>query len=324
MPFGPFQRLGKIAIFRRMERAARHNRIQAGADRDVPPTARLVARGEDWSVSEFTCTAGPHDRPFEEARDGYTIAAVLEGSFTYRADNGVALLHPGALLLGNDRMCFECGHDHSAGDRCIAFNFSPELFCEIASRAAGTSRYKFSAPKAPADKRSIPMLALVEAITRDAAPLHVEEIATRLFERVVAALSGHGGSSAAPSRRETRRIADVLAYIEAQTVEPVDLATLAALANLSKYHFLRVFRRMTGMTPHQYLLGARMRRAALRLADSSETVASIAFESGFGDLSTFNNQFRRIFGVSPTAYRSAIASATIVLPHNPTMHSKRL
>ena len=140
-------------------------------------TVRPIAGGEDWSVSEFICAAGPGDRPFEELHDGYTIAAVVEGSFTYRADSGVALMHPGALLLGNSGKCFECGHEHGAGDRCISFNFSPELFCEITAAVAGTSRYKFSGPMLPAGKRSIPVLALIDAIARDAAPLHVEEVA---------------------------------------------------------------------------------------------------------------------------------------------------
>jgi AraC family transcriptional regulator len=46
-----------------------------------------------------------------------------------------------------------------------------------------------------------------------------------------------------------------------------------------------------------------MRRAAVRLATSSEPVSAIAFETGFGDLSTFNGRFRDVFGMSPTVYR---------------------
>jgi AraC-like DNA-binding protein len=64
-----------------------------------------------------------------------------------------------------------------------------------------------------------------------------------------------------------------------------------------------VFRQVVGVTPYQFCLGERMRRAAVRLATTSEPVSAIAFETGFGDLSTFNNQFRRVFGASPTRYR---------------------
>jgi len=294
-----------------------HCDVRASRDgRNDRPIARRIAGGEDWSVSEFVCGAGPGDRPFEERHQGFTIAAVIEGTFTYKADSGGALMHPGALLLGNDGRCFECGHDHGVGDRCIAFNFSPQLFFEIAAAAAGTSRCRFSAPMLPAGKRSLPVLALVGAIARETTPSHLEEVAIRLVETVASASSDRVRSPIPPSGRESRRIADVVRHIDAHSDQASDLAALAAIANLSKYHFLRVFRRTIGMTPYQYLLSARMRRAASRLAGSSDTVTSIAVETGFGDLSTFNGRFRSTFGVSPTAYRSGFAARRKATPRN--------
>jgi AraC-like DNA-binding protein len=72
---------------------------------------------------------------------------------------------------------------------------------------------------------------------------------------------------------------------------------------MSKYHFLRTFRHVIGLTPYQFLLQLRLRRAAVRLASTAEPVAAIAYDVGFGDLSTFNNRFRAVFGESPLAYR---------------------
>jgi AraC-like DNA-binding protein len=80
---------------------------------------------------------------------------------------------------------------------------------------------------------------------------------------------------------------------------------LAAVAGMSKYHFLRVFGRLTGVTPYQYLISARLRRAALALASSRRPVIAIALEAGFGDLSTFNKSFRAAFERTPTQYRAS-------------------
>jgi AraC-like DNA-binding protein len=267
------------------------------------PQMRLIAGGAGWSVSEFLCSAGPSDPRLEERHDGFTIAAVIEGLFTYRADGGEALLHPGALLLGNHARCFACGHDHSKGDRCISFNFAPDYFAEIAASAAGSSRYAFPAVMAPADKASTPILVAAEAVAGETQPLRMEETAARLAETVVAQISGHAASRAPVSTLEHRRIAEVLSHIEDHAADALDLEALAGIARLSKYHFLRVFRHAIGMTPYQFLLNVRMRRAAVRLARSSETILSIAFDAGFGDLSTFNNRFRAIFGMSPSTYR---------------------
>jgi AraC-like DNA-binding protein len=60
---------------------------------------------------------------------------------------------------------------------------------------------------------------------------------------------------------------------------------------------------VTGVTPHQYVLRARLRHAALRLAGEDTKIVDIAFDSGFNDVSNFNHAFRVEFGMSPRAWR---------------------
>jgi len=263
------------------------------------PTARILAMGEGWHVGEVVCWAGPRDRPFEERHERVSIAAVVEGTFQYRSAAGAAMLYPGAFMLGNAGTCFECGHEHGTGDRCIAFQYAPDYFAEIAASAAGSHRFRFPAAMLPA----IPALALpaveAEAEALGAGPAAAEEWAVGVAERVLAALSGRRAAGRAPSARDERRISAVLRHIADHAEAPLDLAALAAIACMSKYHFLRTFRRVAGVTPYNYLIGIRMRRAALRLCTTKAPVSDIAFDSGFGDLSTFNGRFRGVFGVTP-------------------------
>jgi AraC-like DNA-binding protein len=276
------------------------------------PIARPLHQRREWSVSEYLCTAGPDDRPFEERHEQVSIAAVIGGTFTYRSDTGAAVMHPGAFLFGNAASCYVCGHDHGTGDRCIAFNIAPAYFAEVAASIAGTSRFKFAVPMLPATPRLLPWLARIEAyfdgrLDRDLAPaerLRIDESAPRLMEAVIGAVAADPPRPVRASARDTRRISDVLRHIELNAADAVDLDTLAGVAIMSKYHFLRTFRHAVGMTPYQFLLGVRMRRAAVRLATSAEPVSAIAFDEGFGDLSTFNGRFREVFGMSPTVFRS--------------------
>ena len=124
-----------------------------------------------------------------------------------------------------------------------------------------------------------------------------------LAERVLSLLSGNVPETPALSPRDSRRIGAVLRHIELHADEALDLDALAGIARMSKYHFLRTFRRVAGVTPHGYLVGLRLRRAALRIRTTREHVSAIAFDAGFGDLSTFNARFRETFGASPTAFR---------------------
>jgi AraC-like DNA-binding protein len=121
---------------------------------------------------------------------------------------------------------------------------------------------------------------------------------------VTAALADGPRPTAAPSRLAERRVSEALRRIEAEAHEPLALADLAREAGMSPYHFLRTFRQVAGMTPHQLVLRTRLHRAAVRLRTSAEAISTIAFDAGFGDLSTFNRRFRRVMGCSPGAYRA--------------------
>lgn len=263
----------------------------------------MLARGPGWSVADIVCRAGPADRPFEERHRDVSVAAVVEGSFQYRAAAGTALLYPGALLLGEAGTCYECGHAHGTGDRCIAFHFAPELFEEIAATAAGSHRFRFPAAMLPAGRTLAAPVARAMAAAEGARTEATAELAIGVAEAVLATLSGRQVATPAPSARDHRRVSDALHYMEANADRPVELDELAAVARMSKYHFLRVFRRITGVTPYQLLISLRLRRAAVRLRTSRDAVAAIAFDAGFGDLSTFNARFRSVFGASPGAFR---------------------
>jgi AraC family transcriptional regulator len=284
------------------------NEVRSLARRSAEPpdeglAKRTLAAGDGWSVHEVVCRAGPSDRPFEERHDGFSISAVVEGSFTYRSDVGYGLLYPGALLLGNNGRCFECGHAHGVGDRCVSLNVRAELFGEIAAGAAATGRFRFPVASLPPTPGSLPIFAGLEALRAAASRRQGEELALRLVERVIAELTASRRSPAAPTAREARRVVEAIRLIERDPTRPLQLQDLAAIAGMSKYHFLRVFRRLVGMTPYQYLISARMRRAALALASTKRPVLAVALDSGFGDLSTFNARFRATFGVTPSKYR---------------------
>jgi AraC family transcriptional regulator len=270
---------------------------------DATPKQTLAV-GDGWSIHEVVCRAGPSDRPFEEQHDGFSISAVLEGSFTYRSDAGHGLLYPGALLLGNNGSCFECGHAHGFGDRCISLNVHEEQFSEVAATTPLTSRFRFSAPSLPSS-RALPVIAQMDALFLAASSPRSEERVLRIIEQVIAAMTGDRQTQAAPTGRETRRVIEAIRLVESDATRALELKEMAAAAGMSKYHFLRVFRRLTGMTPHRYPISARLRRAALALASSRRPVIAVALDAGFGDLSTFNKTFRAVYGLTPTQYRAS-------------------
>jgi AraC family transcriptional regulator len=267
-----------------------------------PPRRRPIAQQPQWSLSEFVCTAGPHDRPFEERHDRVSVALVTSGTFRYRTDTGEGILYPGAFLLGNAGACYECGHEHSQGDRCLALHIDRELFAEVASGASGSNRSRFRTALLPA----LPQLTAmsVSLLQLSSSLLTLEETIFTLIETVVCAAVTNHTPLRRPRPVATRRIPRVLEYIDAGLQENLNLLELSSLAAMSKHHFLRTFKHATGLTPHQYILGRRLRRAAMALRTTQTPIARIAADEGFGDLSTFNHTFRRVMGLTPSAFRS--------------------
>ncbi|GAB6848468.1 helix-turn-helix domain-containing protein [Paraburkholderia kururiensis] len=277
-------------------------------------TARHLAAAEGWRVDDVLCTFGPRDQPFEERHGSVCIAVVAAGSFGYRSEAGRELMTPGSLMLGNAGACFECGHRHGAGDRCLSFHYTPAWFERLAADLGVRSgSLAFRATRVPPTRRLAPLVA--RAMVGAAAPAGVawHELAVQIAAVTLAVMNEHEkGRATSHASRGTAtawsRVAQTVQLIEATPGEDHTLATLAARAGVSEFYFLRTFSQVTGITPHQYVLRTRLRAAALRLRRpeaGGTTVLDIALDCGFNDVSNFNHAFRAEFGMSPRAWRAA-------------------
>lgn len=268
----------------------------------------IVASGPGWQVADVVCGSGPRDRPFEEQHNGVSIAAVMRGSFQYRTRQGSAVLVPGALLLGNAGACYQCGHEHAIGDRCLAFHMTPQCYEEAVAETAGARSIALSRASLPPLPQLVGVLAEAQAAHDDNDAEAFDEFRMRLTAAVASLLTPLGRRRA-PSAQDERRITAAVRHIEVNAERKLGIAALARVAAMSPYHFLRTFRQVTGVTPHQFILRTRLHRAAVRLRASDEQIATIAFDCGFNDLSTFNRRFRRTIGVTPGDYRNRTRAA---------------
>lgn len=85
--------------------------------------------------------------------------------------------------------------------------------------------------------------------------------------------------------------------------EPITVADLARAASFSKFHFSRVFQRVTGMSPGRFLSAIRLEEAKRLLRSTSLKVADVSLRVGYTSVGTFSTRFARSVGLTPTAYR---------------------
>jgi transcriptional regulator GlxA family with amidase domain len=153
----------------------------------------------------------------------------------------------------------------------------------------------------PASPAGVEAVVIAEQALRsgDAEALHEAALAVAM----IAMAAERRTAGALPSVIQARRVARAMRYIEAHSAGDCSLAALAAEARLSRFHFLRVFRAMTGQTPRQHVIATRLRAAATALRVSRMPIARVAMDAGFGDLSHFTASFSFAFGASPRSYR---------------------
>ncbi len=120
-------------------------------------------------------------------------------------------------------------------------------------------------------------------------------------------LRNHGTSSRAVAegrgglpRSALRRVTD---FVNDNLSMDLGLSEMAGVANLSRYHFSRQFKRSTGLPPHQYVIGRRVERARELLSSTDLSVGDVASAVGFTHQSHLAYHTRRLFGVSPTSLR---------------------
>jgi AraC-like DNA-binding protein len=110
-----------------------------------------------------------------------------------------------------------------------------------------------------------------------------------------------------PPARHLLRARDLA---DARYFERLGVDDLARAAGLSRAHFSREFRRAFGESPHSYLLTRRLERAAALLRTTDGSVAEVCLAVGLQSVGSFTTSFKRMFGLSPTAYRARFPPAS--------------
>ena len=171
------------------------------------------------------------------------------------------------------------------------------LASELDANAITTPRLRFS------DDRIWTLVKLLSDVVNDADP------STQLYgDGLTAAIAARLFTDPATSGTDAKGLAPwqlrrVVAYLDAQLPQRVDLADLAALAGLSQSHFSRAFKASTGMALYRWQLDARIRHAQALLIDTHASLDQVAEATGFADAVHFGRTFRKLTGATPAAWR---------------------
>jgi AraC-like DNA-binding protein len=260
----------------------------------------VLHRSNSVAVLDYRCDAKPGDPSFDELHARSSLSYVRRGSFGYRSRGQAHELVAGGVLIGFEGDEFRCSHDHHiAGDECLSFQFSDEMASRFAA-LRGASEIVALPPLAPL----VVLGDLAEATAKGRTALGLEEVALLFAGRLLELARPKKRSLQSVAARDRRRAVEAALFLDESAHRELNLDDIAREVGLSPFHFLRIFGNVLGVTPHQYLVRVRLRRAA-RLLAGDMSITSIAYETGFADLSNFVRTFHRAAGVPPLAFRKA-------------------
>lgn len=264
--------------------------------------ATTLLRHASLSIVDRRCSAGPADLPFPEMHPDFSLSYVRNGSFAYHRRGESFELVAGSILVGYPGDEYTCTHDHAQGrgDECLSFHLSPALV-----ETVGDGMEVWRRGGVPPLPELVVLGELAQAVAAGRSDVGLDEVGMLFAARFVEVVSGRQRRPFAAVARDRRRAVEAAHWMAEHAHEPIDLEEAARAVGLSAFHFLRVFGNVLGVTPHQYLVRARLRHAARLLADDARSITDVALDVGFGDLSNFVRTFHRAAGVSPRSFRRA-------------------
>ncbi|HEY3378654.1 MAG TPA: helix-turn-helix domain-containing protein [Armatimonadota bacterium] len=130
-----------------------------------------------------------------------------------------------------------------------------------------------------------------------------ESMLVGLFIQLAVLLSRHYAHITAAPSRALLQVDKAISVLESEYTQRITLEQLAEVTLCSVNSLLRLFKQATGMTPMDYLLRVRLRKASALLTSSDLSITSIANQVGFSDGNYFTRQFKQQTGWTPLAYR---------------------
>jgi AraC-like DNA-binding protein len=236
--------------------------------------------------------------------EGYALGVIEDGALAFRYRGQELVAAPGEINLVVPGEAHDGQAAAEAGWAYRMFYLEPGVLARAAAEMGRPGLPHFRAGVLGDPDLAGRILALHRLLERGADRLAAQ---AGLLDLLARWIGRHAEDPGAAPRcgREPRAVARALEFLAAHADQDPSLEDLARVSGLSAFHFLRVFRQATGLTPHAFVMQRRVRRAQ-ELLRRGLAPARAAAESGFADQSHLTRQFKRLTGLTPAAYRNSL------------------
>lgn len=278
---------------------------------DVDPDVgvqRELATGGVVTLNAFRHHDRPHVDPTEERFGVDAVVFTLRGGWGFRGPRGRVEAHPDMLVTARRGDPFAAEHDEDVPtDETLEVTFGDGAGHLPGVRDVTHAAFaRHGVPRTRAIRRIQGSL-WHEARSGDVgSALRLDLLALELLVELARTNEGTADVEAPLPSATRDAVAAARRYMDEHLDERITMATLSRVGLMSPFHLARAFRRELGISPHRYLLQARLDRAAELLADTTLTVTRVAERTGFASPAHLSRSFAGRMGMPPTTYRRTL------------------
>jgi AraC family transcriptional regulator len=273
---------------------------------------RILYKSDSFEITDFVCRCTECGFSGVEYQNNFSICYVRRGSFLFKIFSGELECFNNRFLINKPGFTHRVKHYHSQADECLIIGFKAGFYDRIRDSYGlslngflnNGSIHSLLLNSDPETEYLIYRLKNI-LVKKNHVDLEIEGIVLDLIEKIfhlddfkTIIISEKNKRAWLPAIEKSRE------WIQENFAEEITIEQLARLSCMSPFHFNRVFKQITQLSPYQYVLNFRMNHASHLLKTTDEAISSIGWSAGFNRPDHFSDAFKNLKGFPPQHFRN--------------------
>lgn len=270
-----------------------------------------------YRIMDFRCRCTDCRTSKPEYNATFCISFVRKGNFLFNVFRRSLDSYTGCVLVTKPNYERTVTHTHDVPDECTIFEFKNDFFAALLEHYGAIPFFQdndwhSTLIKTSAEMEFLHFHIIKLVLNRSGSKLQIDNSVIEVIEKVLSNITDYKPDLKINPRLKKNHLITLeraKEYMANHFTEDISLLQIATHCYVSPFHFSRLFKTFTSVSPHQYLLTLRLKNAELLLSNTSQPVADIAFTSGFNSVEHFTAAFKQKYNCPPATYRQQVETA---------------
>jgi AraC-like DNA-binding protein len=264
-----------------------------------------------YRILDFKCRCKSCGESKPEYSESFCISFVRKGNFLFNVFRHSLDSYNGCILVTKPGYERTVTHIHTVPDECSIFDFKPFFYEQLKeytghAKFFGNNDLHSTLVKINAETEFLHYEIMQLVLSGSCTKLQTDNLVLELVNTVMKNITDYEPNGRINDRMKKNHLVTIeraREYITRHFNRDISMMEIAENCYTSPFHFSRIFKRFSGYSPHQFLLGIRLKHAEMLLKNSGLPIADVAYTSGFNSIEHFTTAFRQKYHYPPARFR---------------------